>query len=161
MIGGFRTRRMEINPADADRISDADLAQIVTPEVTAHLPPHLIADACTDPQDWLNRLMAGGPVFAVETDTLLLGVLTLKQVSEQHWMLGYVLAAPAWGKGYGTELVLGLSAHLQAGGWQGRLTGGVAQGNPASVRVLEKAGFAALPPDPDAPEDVSYYALEF
>ena len=56
--------------------------------------------------------------------------------------LGYVLAARRWGHGYATELV----THLLRAAWQPlglqRVEAIVAIGNVASVKVLQRAGFA-------------------
>ena len=58
-------------------------------------------------------------------------------------MIGYMFAQSAWGKWYASELVLGLVATLRAAGFKYAF-GGVADQNPASARVLEKAGFEAI-----------------
>jgi ribosomal-protein-alanine N-acetyltransferase len=54
--------------------------------------------------------------------------------------LGYLLAEEAWGKGYGTEIVSGLAKAYERQS-PILLVAGVDIGNPASARVLEKAGF--------------------
>jgi GNAT superfamily N-acetyltransferase len=59
--------------------------------------------------------------------------------------VGYLLREESWGKGYATELVTGLVSAL-AGSGPLRLLGGVAKdNNPASARVLQKAGFVHSP----------------
>ena len=53
--------------------------------------------------------------------------------------VGYLLAESAWGQGFASEVMLGLAAWARDQGLT--LFAGVSTDNPASVRVLEKAGF--------------------
>jgi RimJ/RimL family protein N-acetyltransferase len=55
--------------------------------------------------------------------------------------LGYVLGRPFWGQGYATEGVRAMMAHAAAVGFGG-LEAYSFLDNPASARVLAKAGFA-------------------
>ena len=69
---------------------------------------------------------------------ILAGDSALAAVLDLH--IGYLFAESAWGQGFASELLEGLVA------WTGRarpvrLVGGVGKDNPASARVLEKAGF--------------------
>jgi len=55
--------------------------------------------------------------------------------------LGYFFARKHWGKGYATEIARAVIARAFAVmGWD-QITAGVFDGNPGSVRVLEKLGF--------------------
>ena len=56
-----------------------------------------------------------------------------------HIHLGYLLDEPAWGLGYASEILQGLA--VQFAHQTVQLTAGVGHDNPASARVLEKAGF--------------------
>ncbi|WIV98134.1 GNAT family N-acetyltransferase [Kinneretia aquatilis] len=55
--------------------------------------------------------------------------------------LGYYLLRPAWGQGYASEAVQAATAALRERGVR-RIVSTVTVGNRASVRALEKAGFA-------------------
>lgn len=67
--------------------------------------------------------------------------------------IGYLLAESAWGRGLATELVTGLVAWCRARPVIGSIVGGVAPGNEASIRVLERCGFEPLsPPDTTEPD---------
>jgi RimJ/RimL family protein N-acetyltransferase len=57
--------------------------------------------------------------------------------------LGYVLGRPFWGRGYATEGVRAMMTHAPAVGFRG-LEAYSFIDNPASARVLLKAGFADL-----------------
>ena len=70
--------------------------------------------------------------------------------------IGYLLAETVWGQGIATELMKGFVSSVKNNGPL-RLAGGVDRGNPASARVLQKAGFV-VEPDLSAP-DIDMYAL--
>ena len=57
--------------------------------------------------------------------------------------LGYVLGRQFWGRGYATESVRAMMAHARAVGFRG-LEAYSFLDNPASARVLAKAGFTDL-----------------
>lgn len=61
-------------------------------------------------------------------------------VTEKEYELGYWLARPYWGKGYMTEAALSVAEIARMMGLP-RLVAGHATDNPASGRVLAKAGF--------------------
>ena len=76
---------------------------------------------------------------------------------EKRCHIGYLLAEPTWGKGYATELVTGLVEALRSEAPM-TLLGGVDTKNPASARVLEKAGFRLSAELSD--DETSIFALE-
>ena len=55
--------------------------------------------------------------------------------------IGYWLAEPFWGRGIVSQAVIGFVDHVFAHFDLVRLQAGVFEGNPASVKILEKAGF--------------------
>jgi RimJ/RimL family protein N-acetyltransferase len=55
--------------------------------------------------------------------------------------IGYWLARPLWGRGIGTAAVRALTRHALGDLQLMRVHAGVFVWNPASVRVLEKAGY--------------------
>ncbi|MGE0829007.1 MAG: GNAT family N-acetyltransferase [Hyphomonadaceae bacterium] len=59
--------------------------------------------------------------------------------SEDVFELGYWLGRPYWGRGFATEAARAVTEALRP---RGRLTSGHFVDNPASGRVLQKAGFA-------------------
>lgn len=63
-------------------------------------------------------------------------------VSARTAQLGYWLGEPFWGKGVATATARALVAHVFATLPFVRLAAGVFEWNQASMRVLEKAGFA-------------------
>lgn len=126
-----------------------ELAGMLTPAVLRPLPPPLQLDFATpDIAGWVAELAAQGDVSTIRgrSDGALIGLLiaaaepgseTSREPGGGPIHIGYLLAEPAWGRGLATELLRGMVA---AHGDQTFLAG-VARDNPASVRVLEKAGF--------------------
>ncbi|KMW56297.1 Ferrichrome-binding protein [Candidatus Rhodobacter oscarellae] len=129
---------------------------MVTPAVTAHLPEDLVVTGAAEPAAWLARLAERSTVCTVRDPDALVGFLTLGAGSETELMLGYLFAEHAWGRGYASELVAGLLAHLRAKDWRGKVTGGVVAKNPASAKVLLKSGFERAETDPNG---VTFYRI--
>lgn len=143
-IGGdtitFETKRLLVRAwKPSDHSIEAELKALLTPMVLAHLPPKL--QVVSSPNEWIRARAAESDVLLAlqKNDRTLLGLVLLARI-ENDIHLGYLLAESAWGQGYATELVKGLRPALALGGAQ-RVVGSVGKDNPASARVLEKAGF--------------------
>lgn len=67
----------------------------------------------------------------------LIGLISLRGAENE---LGYWLGAPFWSTGFATEAVEAVIGYAVSAGYS-RLTASVFQDNPASARVLTKAGF--------------------
>jgi RimJ/RimL family protein N-acetyltransferase len=61
---------------------------------------------------------------------------------DADWEVGYYVAKPAWGCGYASEALAAVVAWTRSELRAPRLVAGHFDDNPASRRVLEKAGFA-------------------
>lgn len=101
----------------------------------------------SDADFWLSTASAPGPDlhFAIEfqgTAVGGIGTIAGKGAFRQTCQFGYWLAEPHWGKGIATASAKALVAHLEAERLFARLEAPVFQWNPASMRVLEKVGFA-------------------
>ncbi len=156
----FTTARLSVRdwrPALADpaarRALEAALAGLLTPPVLAPLPPALQLDPAPGAvAAWVQDRAAEAEVMTVAAADGggLVGLLLLAAdpdpapAADPALHLGYLLAETAWGRGLATELLAGLVAALSGRGPL-RLRAGVDRTNPASARVLVKAGFVALP----------------
>lgn len=117
-------------------------------ELTPALAAELIAIGHADPLQ---------EVMAVERDGVPVGQVRLlfDRAREEEAELSYWLARRAWGRGWGSAMVAAyVAASFARHPALTRLTAKVHPGNPASARILEKAGFAAAgsAPLPSAPE---------
>jgi ribosomal-protein-alanine N-acetyltransferase len=74
--------------------------------------------------------------------------------------LGYMLAESAWGQGLGSELVEGFVAWCRAQTEIRSIIAGVAADNPASIRILEKSGFAPNREPADDPTAERIFQLQ-
>src|SRR5689334_11365824 len=107
--------------------------------------PHPYAEL--DAVNWLARHVGVEPVrfFAIDHAGELagsIGVVPLEDVQRRSAEIGYFVAEPCWGRGIATEAVRGISAYaFDSFPELERLQACVFEWNPASMRVLEKAGF--------------------
>lgn len=122
---------------------EQDLLPILTPAVLAHLPPSLQTEQTPGAiNKWVNNRSQESDVYTISKTTSgqLIGLLILADPQNPHQIhLGYLLAESAWGQGYASEILQRLVAQFTHRPVQ--LMGGVVRDNPASARVLEKAGF--------------------
>lgn len=130
----FDTARLTVRPWSPDHGTDV-LARILTPAVLAPLPPALHD---LDPDRWIAARLAESDVLSVTAGGAVIGIVLIAPVTPVH--LGYLLAEEAWGQGYASELVQGLVRSLPGQ----EIRAGVSRDNPASARVLEKAGFTVM-----------------
>jgi len=124
---------------------------ILTPRVTESLPPTWQGDYTINrARDWINERNSEGVTLLIlekESQSPLGLVILFDMAIGQdlaELRLGYLLAEPAWGKGYGSELIQGLVDHCR-NQKVASIVGGVAKDNMASIRILEKNGFVKDP----------------
>jgi RimJ/RimL family protein N-acetyltransferase len=108
--------------------------------------PHPYTDA--DARAWLAIRAAdkGDPhVLAIEFEREAIGGIGLEFLSDVHRMtaeVGYWLGESMWGRGFATVALNAVTDYAFATFELRRLQAMVFQWNPASSRVLEKAGYA-------------------
>lgn len=146
----YTTARLTVTPLAA---SDAELARLARPEVTAFLPDRLQVgpEGPADLNRWVEDLGRMGPLSGVRDGSTLVGIVILGRTNSEapfpEVRLGYLFAEPFWGVGYASECVMGLIAHLSTRKISATLLAGVAVENRASAQVLRKAGFLQEPAD--------------
>jgi [ribosomal protein S5]-alanine N-acetyltransferase len=100
-----------------------------------------------DAVEWISRHLGVEPVhyFAIEHAGELAGSIAIVPQDDIHARLaeiGYWIAEPFWGRGLATEAVRGICAYaFDTLPQLARIQAAVFAWNPASMRVLEKAGF--------------------
>ena len=126
----------------ADIVAMADNPKML--ETTATLPhPFTRADAET----LIAQADTAGPqhIYAMAgADDRFMGVLMLRFKPEQPPEVGYWLGEPHWGQGYAAEALQALLMAIRDLPGFAVVSARVLQSNAASVRVLEKAGFAIV-----------------
>jgi len=100
----------------------------------------------TDARAWLAHVAEDRPEtnFAIDVDGEAVGGIGFHIQEDVHSLsaeIGYWLGEPFWGRGIATQAVRALSAHAFHAHGLARIYAFVFEWNPASARVLEKAGF--------------------
>lgn len=106
--------------------------------------PHPYTEA--DAAAWVAYTSAQAPPldFAIDVDGAAVGGIGIMPQSDVHRRsaeIGYWLGRAARGRGIATEALVGLTEHVFAETDICRLFAAVFEHNPASARVLEKAGY--------------------
>ena len=136
-----RLRLRELRVSDGARVAhyagDPAVARMI-----ARAPiPYLEAAA----EGWIMIVRARAPkgedfVYAIEREGEgLIGVVGAHRKNDDAFDVGYWIGRPFWGQGYATEALHGFLSEARG---LGALEAGHFIDNPASGRVLEKAGFA-------------------
>lgn len=104
--------------------------------------PYTLEDA----QRWIEHASGEEPKthFAITVDGIAVGGIGLifhEDIYHRSAEIGYWLGEPYWGHGLATEAVSGITAWAFENYDLARIYAGVLAWNPASARVLEKAGF--------------------
>ncbi|GAA3856889.1 GNAT family N-acetyltransferase [Celeribacter arenosi] len=156
-IQQFTTERLSVRDWQAtidDRSArprlEKALTVLLTQAVVEHLPPPLqLHGQKGGVSAWVDARAEESDVLLVERrhGGDLIGLMLIAREIDSDDIptlhIGYLLAEAAWGQGFASELVTGFVCAAQ--GRPLRLVGGVDGGNPASARVLEKAGFVMAP----------------
>ncbi|AJC58491.1 GNAT family N-acetyltransferase [Streptomyces sp. 769] len=82
--------------------------------------------------------------FGVTVGDDLLGLIKFRDRGAGHATLSYILREDSWGRGYGTDAVRQVIAYAFAATHLDRLSAKHHPDNPASGRVLAKAGFTCI-----------------
>ena len=137
----------ELEALDLDAIYSS-IIKILTPEVVPQLPPYFSDITSRESaQTWFERMLDESLLFLVYQTELqqLIGFsfIYLEQTDEgkKNAHLGYLLAQAFWGKGFASELVSHLIAHIQTRDLADTLIAGVDESNLASIALLKKLGF--------------------
>ncbi|MDI5933781.1 GNAT family N-acetyltransferase [Halomonas kalidii] len=142
----LESARLRLRPfelCDAARIRELAGDERIA-DVTAHIP-HPYPDGAAE--RWIathrNSWERGtGMIYAMMlTDGPLIGVVSITDISNSTGELGYWVGVPYWGHGYCTEAVRALASFSAEFETLARLQARHLTRNPASGRVLLKAGF--------------------
>lgn len=141
----IETRRLTLRalaPRDLDRLSqlanDPDIARMTLrmphPYGSGDAEAFMLQVASQDPKRAATFLIA-------DDDDRPLGVIGLFEDADPAPEIGYWVGRPYWGRGIATEALQGALAWARRQWKRRALVSGHFEDNPASGRVLEKAGF--------------------
>ena len=140
-IGDWRIR--SYRPEDAAALAElADNRKISRNMHDTFPHPYTLADA----RGWIAHAMQESPErnFAIASATQVVGGIGLKlrdDVFRRSAEIGYWLGEPYWGRGIATAALRALTDYAFEQFDLVRIEAGVFEWNPASCRVLEKAGY--------------------
>lgn len=167
----FETTRLRVDPWDStlkdpSRLNALNLrlGEILTRPVLAHLPSSMQVDGKPDGiATWIFARPAESDVSLIchKGDDAVIGLCLFArfpQLTQDDVHLGYLLAEDTWGQGYASELLQGMVVARQSGEAV-TLIGGVGRDNPASARVLVKAGFVRDASRSDRETDVYVFGV--
>lgn len=146
MAAQLKTDRLILRPltlADAPRVAafTGDLAVARMVSSIPHPHPQISVEG------WILMLEARArlgrdQVFAIELAADgLIGCIGAHRAAGADWEIGYWIGRPYWGRGYATEATRAMAAYVRRELTRGPVLAGHFEDNPASGRVLEKAGF--------------------
>ncbi len=130
-------------PADRAELAEQANHFEIWRNLTNRFPhPYTLRDA----DDWIAAVEGSMPPqhFAVLTDGAVIGGAGVVPITDYGGMaaeVGYWLGQDHWGKGYASAILDALVRYGFGALGMGRLHATVFRWNPASARVLEKAGF--------------------
>jgi [ribosomal protein S5]-alanine N-acetyltransferase len=132
-------------------IGDAPRVQLLAGELsvaeTTALIPHPYPDGAAEA--WIATLAGNWSAgreytYAVEADSALVGVVTLRPVAGEQENLGYWIGRPYWGRGYASAAASAVIALAFSCLEVDTVTASHITRNAASARVLEKCGMSLL-----------------
>jgi RimJ/RimL family protein N-acetyltransferase len=160
----YQTSRLSVVEVFSDTLEAEALVAITelfTPKVVENLPPYFRhINSLSDAQHWYEKMVSESRLFMVKkTDTnTIIGFIFVFVGSDADAHIGYLLGEDYWGKGYATELLIGLIDFIKHEKIIKRFIAGVAINNIVSSRLLHKLGFVKC--DNEKNETVFYeYSL--
>ena len=140
-IGQWQVR--SFHPNDAEALARNANNRNVSRNMRDTFPyPYALSDA----REWIEFATSQSPEtnFAIASDTELIGGIGItlqSDVNRRSAEIGYWLGEPHWGQGIATAALKAMTDWAFAEFNLVRLYGEVFEWNPASGRVLEKAGY--------------------
>ena len=152
----------------AEELRNAFVVSLLTEAVTRDLPPDWPGPYDTDrAASWFVERQSESTVLLIvnRSDGRPVGLLILSEPETSFRpldvRLGYLIDENDWGRGFATEVVAGIAEWCRTNGSIRSLVGGVADGNSASARILQKNGFFPHVKSTDHPIREVKYTLTF
>ena len=149
-----------------ERDLESILADMLTEPVTRLLPPEWRGAYTVErARMWIrDRDNEGTNLLVIEKSTKepigLMILFASKEGADVEMRIGFLFAESSWGKGFGTELLGGFIDWCRGQPMIKSIAGGVAPGNVASKRVMEKLGFVLVEGDSGASSEDELFRLQ-
>lgn len=140
-IGEWQVR--SLHPKDAPSLAKYANNRKIWINIWDRFPhPYSLQDA----ENWIQEAIESKPetIFAIASETEVIGNIGLEMkqdVQRRSAEVGYWVGEPFWGQGIATRALKALTEYAFAEFDLARIYAEVFEWNPASCRVLEKAGF--------------------
>jgi RimJ/RimL family protein N-acetyltransferase len=145
----YHTKCLRVLNAEVLLSEDKDalvntVLRLLTPAVVKPLPNDWQGITTANKAlEWLRLRLAECELqaIALRSSAEVIGFVFVYHQGDDEHHIGYLLGEAFWGRGYASEVLLGLVEYYRAGLTDCTLLAGVEAGNGASIRVLEKCGF--------------------
>ncbi|MEZ4703959.1 MAG: GNAT family N-acetyltransferase [Bdellovibrionota bacterium] len=160
----MQTTRLRIR-----RFESGDLQALVslmsdpeTMKYTGFKTPQSLEKIKTLHLKWREEGRQACGVWCVETKDSkeFVGWVMLRQTQDADPELGYMIHKPSWGRGYATEVALGMLGYARQNQSISKVIARCSSNNPASTRVLTKIGMTKVPDQPNE-RDSWLYEINF
>tara|TARA_R110002111_G_scaffold29064_1_gene61305 strand:+ start:501 stop:1004 length:504 start_codon:yes stop_codon:yes gene_type:complete len=143
----YQTSRLsvaEVFSSTQENETLVSIIEILTPKVVENLPAYFQnINSISDAHTWFQKMVTDSRLFMVNsTDTnTIIGLVFVYVGNDKNAHIGYLLGESNWGKGYATELLIGLIDFIKQENKIKRLIAGVTAKNIVSSKLLLKIGF--------------------
>ena len=139
----LKTRRLSIRPFVMED-TDALFSILSDPAVMRFIePPYTRSQTAAFITDQLRAEIPQAYALTENETGALVGHVIWQPYDSEAYELGWILARQHWGKGYATEMLKGMISYLFEHGFS-EVIAGAFEENPASLRVMAKAGMTLL-----------------
>ena len=143
----YQTSRLSVAEIFSDT-QDTDvlvaITELLSSKVVLSLPPYFQnINSILSAQNWLKKMVSDSRLFMVKyrDSNTIIGFVFVYVGDNFNAHIGYLLGELYWGKGYATELLVGLIDLIKNENEIKLLIAGVAPDNIVSSRLLIKLGF--------------------
>lgn len=145
VIETARLRLRPVTPGDAGELERMNSTFEVAKQTTSIPHPYPPGEGEAVVRRWVTMHLAGeavGWIITRREDGRVMGAIGLRREKKvNNAEIGYTIDPGCWGQGYATEAARAVTDHAFAGLGVVKVFAGWYADNPASGRVLEKAGF--------------------
>lgn len=146
MIHAFNTMRLRCRELTLEDVSEAYLTWLKDPEVNRYLETRFSVQSLLSIREYVADKIASEDehLFGIFLENRHIGNIKLGPVNQRHRLadISYFIGErSAWGRGFASEAIAGISAYSFETFGLNKLCAGVYEPNHGSAKALEKAGY--------------------